>query len=52
MAVLAALRHGVACGAQLPQITVQSINNTLLDSWAGFAIASIAVSGFVAADAL
>jgi len=36
----------------LPQIVVQSVNNNMLSGWEGFAIASIAVSGFVAVDAL
>jgi len=31
---------------------IQTINNNLLDNWNGFAIASIAISAFVALDAL
>ena len=37
---------------QLPQMAIQSVNNNLLDGWEGFAIASIAISAFVAVDAM
>ena len=38
--------------AQVPQITIQSINNDLMDDWDGFSVTSVVISAFVTVDVL